>query len=269
MNEALNEQEAWRVEHGRAVGIRDAVARETPVALVYNGVVHAVMMATPCDLEDFALGFSLSEGIVGRPDELKILETRVAEQGLSIQMLIPSGRFEALRSRSRQLAGRAGCGLCGIDSLEAAVRPVRRLPPMAPVTAAAIHAGLERLSRSQPWNDRCHGLHAAAFVHGENCIVREDVGRHNALDKLIGTVTAGEVDLRSGFLAMTSRASYEVVHKAANVGIGLLAAISAPTALAIQVAEEAGMTLVAFVRESTMTIYTGVEGIGFDASTSD
>ena len=232
----------------------DRVIEETPVALLYNGRSYAVMMATPSDLEDFALGFALTEGVVGHADEFRLVDCLQTAHGISLHAAIPQHRFDALVERSRNLAGRSGCGLCGVESLEAAISPVRKLEVDSPVTIAAIGHGLRQLAEAQPLNRVSGGVHAAGFVHARGILVREDVGRHNALDKLVGALASAPVC--SGFLVMTSRASYEIVHKAAAAGIGIVVAMSAPTGLAIRLAGEAGITLVAFARGETMTVYT-------------
>ena len=252
-----------RFDHGIGRQRPDRVAEEVPVALVYNGVPHAVMLATPADLEDFALGFSLSEGIVAHRDEWQLVQIEPGEDGISIQMAIPGERFEALSSQARNLPGRGGCGLCGRESL-AQVMAVPAPVPRPVVDAGMITAGFAELAAAQPLNARCHGLHAAGYVQGGRLRhVREDVGRHNALDKLIGVLAyegvLAQVDGRGvdGFVLITSRASYEIVHKTATVGIGLVAAISAPTGLAIDMAARTGLTLVAFARGEAMTVYAG------------
>lgn len=234
----------------------ETVAEETPVALVYNGRSHAVMMATPQDLDDFAIGFSLSEGIVDDAGDIEIVDRLQTEHGISMQMLIPQRRYDALGDRQRNLTGRTGCGLCGTDTLQNAVRPVRRVDADANVDAAALLAGMAALEANQPLNDQCGATHAAALLGANGALlVREDVGRHNAIDKLVGAAA------RKGFAAhamlVTSRASYEVVHKAAQANCPIVVAISAPTALAIRIATTAGITLVGFARESRMTIYCG------------
>ena len=259
MIDPLREVDALRLESSRADPMRDIVAEETPVALVYNGVSHAVMMATPADLKDFAFGFSLTEGIVDHPGELDVVEIRTMAEGISIQMTIPSARFETLQARSRNLAGRVGCGLCGADTLAAAIRPIRRLPEPGGIDPAAIRVALAAVQSAQVLNTHSHGLHAAGFAMatGNVSIVREDVGRHNALDKVVGALARAGFDPASGFAVITSRASYEVVHKAASAGIGLVVAVSAPTALAIDMARKANVSLVAFARDDAMTVYTG------------
>ena len=238
---------------------RDKVIAETPVALVYNGVPFAVMMATPCDLEDFALGFALSEGIVANAAEFELVDSLKTERGISLQGLIPRERFDILQRRKRSLSGRSGCGLCGIESLEEAVRPTPRVADGPRFDRAAIAAGMRELAQGQPLNAATGGAHAAAFISKEQAaIVREDVGRHNALDKLIGALERASTSppVASGFLAITSRASWEMVHKAAHARIAVIAAISAPTSLAIEAADDAGITLIAFARDDSMNIYT-------------
>jgi formate dehydrogenase accessory protein FdhD len=242
----------------------DRVIDVAPVALVYNGVPFAVMMATPCDLEDFALGFALAEGIVGSPGEFELVDILRTHQGISLQGLIPSHRFAALEDRHRNLTGRSGCGLCGVESLEEAVRPPPVVTGGPTLTRAAIVAGMQAMAGGQPLNAVSGGAHAAGFVAGDGGVtVREDVGRHNALDKLIGALAAApDRRVDSGFLAITSRASWEIVHKAAHAGIAIIAAISAPTSLAISAAEAAGITLIAFARGDAMNVYTHPRRIG-------
>jgi formate dehydrogenase accessory protein FdhD len=255
----LSTAHTQRVGNDRRREVLDRVIEEAPVALVYNGVPFAVMMATPCDLEDFALGFALAEGIVASPGEFELVEALKTERGISLQGLIPGERFEALQRRKRSLSGRSGCGLCGIESLEEAVRPTPRVANGPDLDRATIAAGMRRLAQSQPLNAATGGAHAAAFISREHSpVVREDVGRHNALDKLIGALarTPGSPPVAAGFLAITSRASWEIVHKAAHAGIAVIAAISAPTSLAIEAADAAGITLIAFARDDSMNIYT-------------
>src|SRR5690606_33657947 len=230
----------------------DRVAGEVPVALVVNGQSHVVMMCTPADLEDFARGFCLSEGIVGQLDEIQALRVQELPDagGLQVELTIPEARAQALQAQARRLQGRTGCGLCGAQSIAAAMRPPRRVPAGVRVGVAALRRALEGLQRQQPLNAATGATHAAAWATPDGLLVavREDVGRHNALDKLIGHLVASGRDLSRGFAVITSRASYEMVHKAASAGMPMLVAISAPTALAIRVAEEAGLTLVGFAR---------------------
>jgi FdhD protein len=259
----LSRARTQRVRDALKAETFDEVIEEVPVALLYNGVPYAVMMATPCDLEDFALGFALSEDIIEHAEELELVDCLRNEHGVSLQALIPHARFEALEGRKRNLAGRSGCGLCGVESLIEAVRPVPRVHSDVRIESALIEQGLRQLAKRQPLNERSGGVHAAAYAHASGIMVREDVGRHNALDKLIGGL-ARDADAgassawraRTGFLAITSRASYEIVHKAATAGIVVVAAISAPTSLAIELAEEAGVTLIAFARANAMNVYT-------------
>lgn len=233
---------------------QEAVAEEVAVALVYKGISHAVMMASPLDLEDFALGFSLSEGIVGHKAELRSIECIREEHGMRIEIDIAEAAFQALKQRRRQLAGRTGCGLCGHESLEGAIRPVSHVDRDLLVSLQQVQQGLAALPGLQTLNQATGAVHAAALVHAGGVLLREDVGRHNALDKLIGAMARAELD--EGFVIMSSRASYEVVHKAAAAGIPLLASISAPTGLAIRLAEEAGLTLIGFARDGRMTVYS-------------
>ncbi len=259
-----------RIEGARRQAFADLVIEETPVALLYNGMPHAVMMATPCDLEDFALGFSLSEGIVENANEFELVDRVRGERGISLHVLIPHARFEALEMRRRNLAGRSGCGLCGVESLTEAVRPVSQVRSNARFEIDAIERGLRLLAQQQPLNSQSGGVHAAGYAYADGILVREDVGRHNALDKLIGALTrdsgapASAAWLaRTGFLAITSRASYEIVHKAAAAGIAVIAAISAPTSLAIELANEANVSLIAFARGSAMNVYTHTWRVGY------
>jgi len=253
----LHSLPATRIENGRETQSAEILAEETPIALLYNGLAHAVMMATPADLEDFALGFSLSEGIVEHSGEVRIVDRVQTADGISIEMAIPQSRFEALEQRSRSLTGRTGCGLCGTAMLAAAIRPVRRVTTTTHPDPAILFAAFAQLQARQPLNDATGAMHAAAVLafDGE-LLVREDVGRHNAIDKVIGaTIRAGHVPQA---LLVTSRASYEVVHKAAQAGCGLVAAISAPTALAVRIAEQAGIRLIGFARDPRMTVYTNL-----------
>ena len=260
--QGCRELSALRVDADGRERFADKVIAEAPVAFVYNGVPFAVMMATPCDLEDFALGFALAEGIVVNAAEFELVDVLRSERGVTLQGFIPAARFEALQSHRRNVAGRSGCGLCGVEALEDAVRPLPRVQSAARVARETIAAAMRTLAHEQPLNAITGGAHAAAFIgDGQPALVREDVGRHNALDKLIGALAARSRDALSahtsqGFAAITSRASWEMVHKAAHAGIAVLAAISAPTSLAIEAADAAGITLIAFARDDAMNIYT-------------
>jgi formate dehydrogenase accessory protein FdhD len=248
---------ARRLEGEAAHQVSETLAAEVPVAMQYNARPHAVMMATPADLADFAYGFALTERIVASVAELTLADTLWTEHGVALEMLIPQQRFLLLQSRERNLTGRTGCGLCGTATLAAAIRPVRKVDPNGPrADVAALRDGMRRLAAQQPLNDASGAVHAAALITSDGGFtVREDVGRHNAIDKAVGAVMrAGQVPHT---LLVTSRASYEVVHKAAEVGCRLVAAISAPTALALRLAQEAGVTLVGWTRPPRLTVYCG------------
>lgn len=238
------------------VVVRDSIAQEVPVALVYNGLSHAVMMTTPVDLEDFALGFSLTEGILAQPGELYGLDVVLGEEGISVNMEIFTQRWVELKQHRRNLVGRTGCGLCGTESLAQAIRPIAAVvaPPLGD---AGIQRARADLPRHQPMQASTGATHGAAWcsAEGEILLVREDVGRHNALDKLIGALSRQGTVLTSGFVLVSSRASYEMVHKSCAVGIGALVAVSAPTSLAIEQARIAGQLLVGFARPGRHVIY--------------
>lgn len=238
----------------------DIVAEEAPVALVYNGISHVVMLATPQDLEDFALGFSLTEGIIDSPADIYAIEVIAQANGFAVQMDIASNSFARLKDKRRNLTGRTGCGLCGSESLDQALRlPEKPLEE----NALAIHA--EILSKAfghirdqQQIQALTGATHASALVSaaGEVVLLREDVGRHNALDKLIGAVKKlDEKFSQQHFVMTTSRASYEMVQKTVSAGLPMLVAISAPTGLAVRVAEQYGLTLVGFTREHSFVVY--------------
>ena len=236
----------------------DWIATEVPIAIHYNGVPHVVMMATPDDLADFALGFSLSEGIVANAAELEeVVETTLIE-GIQLSLRIPAARADAVARRQRNLTGRSSCGLCGTQELEDVVRHPPRLAAAPAIADDVVQRALAELAHAQPLNALTGATHAAAWagLDGGIALVREDVGRHNALDKLIGALARSGLDPRTGFLVVTSRASYEMVQKAATAGIAYLAAISAPTALAIHLAASTGLTLAGFVRREGHVVYT-------------
>lgn len=239
-----------------ADALQDLLALEVPVALVYNGISHAVMMATPADLEEFALGFSLSEGILAHPHECYDLEVHEEAQGLAVHLTISSQRLAALKDRRRNLAGRTGCGLCGTEALEQAIRPIPRVTA-PPLSGAAIQRALAALSDHQPLQAATGATHAAAWCDagGRIQLTREDVGRHNALDKLIGALARRGGPSPDGFALVSSRASYEMVHKCASAGIGALVAVSAATALAVAQAQQAGLLLAGFARPGRHLIY--------------
>jgi FdhD protein len=258
---------AWRLEGERRLPGEERLAEERPVALVYNGISHAVMLASPLDLEDFALGFSLSEGIIDRADDLLDFEEDVVEGvapvGITLQLRVTLRSFMRLKERRRTLAGRTGCGLCGTESLAEAVRPVRRAVPAVRVEAAALQRAMDALDAAQQLQRATGATHAAGWfdLDGRLLLAREDVGRHNALDKVIGAAARAGLDPAQAFAAVTSRASYEMVYKTAQAGVGLLAAISAPTALAVRTAEAAALVLAGFVRQGRVTVYAGAERV--------
>jgi len=244
---------------GGAVMARDtAIAAEVPVALVYNGVSHVVMMATPSDLADFAVGFSVSEGILADRAELLYLEIEEGKTGIRVSMTITEERFAGLKERRRNMTGRTGCGLCGVDDLTQVARPLPRVGTGVTVDVGAIHRALDALPAWQPANTETGAVHAAAWANptGEIALVREDVGRHNALDKLIGGLAHCQIEPEAGFAVITSRCSFEMVQKAATIRIPILVAISAPTTMALRIAEQTGITLVALARSDSITVYT-------------
>jgi FdhD protein len=246
-----------RLRGGGAESGADWVAEEVPVAFAFNGRPFAVMMATPADIADFATGFALSEGIVGSIDELRIESIDTTVEGVAVALQVPAAREAALAARRRQLEGRSGCGICGAESIEAVLRPPPRVATGIAVAPAALATALAGLQRRQPLNALTGATHAAAWADagGRVLLVREDVGRHNALDKLIGAMLATGTDASQGFCVVTSRASYEMAMKAAQAGMPMLVAISAPTALAIALADGAGMTLVGFARGDACVAY--------------
>ncbi|MEA2755733.1 MAG: FdhD protein [Aliidongia sp.] len=245
---------AFRLK-GTVERIEPMVADEMPVALVYNGLSHAVMMASPTDLEAFALGFSLSEGILDAPDELLDLTVSRSSGGIEIDLRVTARRFAGLKDRRRSMAGRTGCGLCGVETLAQALGPVPAIRADLVVSGAAIDRALAALAPLQLLNRATGAVHAAAWADPSGAIVAlaEDVGRHNALDKLIGLLARGRPP---GFLVLTSRCSYELVAKAAMLDMPILVAISAPTGLALDLADRVGLTVVALARPDSMNVYT-------------
>lgn len=248
----------WR--NGTSTHESDFIAEEVPVAMVYNGVTFAVMMATPHDLDDFALGFSLSEGLINDPSQLLQLESHALIEGIELAIRVTDNASGARigKERERLLPGRSGCGICGTRDLENVIRHDHPVGTGHPITRKALEEALHQLQSQQPMNAATGAVHAAAWADntGQILLVREDVGRHNALDKLIGAMRRGGFDPDDGMALVTSRASYEMVTKATSAGITILAAISAPTALAIELARSAGITLVGFTRPGSHNIYT-------------
>ena len=244
----------------------DLIANEVPVALHYNGQPFAVLMATPCDLADLALGFSLSEGIVETADALHIDDILESVDGITIAMTIPQARADALTARQRTLPGYGGCGICGSREIETVLRAPPRVRSERQISERALHRALAALQARQPLNAATGATHAAGFADadGELLLVREDVGRHNALDKLVGALQVEGLSPDDGFAVVTSRASYELAMKAAQIGIPLLAAISAPTTLAIALAESANLCLVAFARDGHCSVYAHAQRLRRD-----
>ena len=242
----------------------DHIAEEVPVAFIYNDEPFAVMMATPADLPDFATGFALSEGIVETPGDIAIEGIDQLIEGIQVRLRIPDARAQALAERRRSMSGRSGCGVCGSELLEAAMRWPAPVSADPRVTIPALRRALGELQSAQAINARTGATHAAgwAALDGSLHLAREDVGRHNALDKLIGAMHAAGHAPAAGFLVVTSRASYEMAMKAASVGIGLMAAVSAPTALAISLADRANLTLIGFARADGHAVYTHPHRLG-------
>jgi FdhD protein len=242
---------------GMAGGER-AIPEETAIAFTYNGGSYAVMMATPQDLEDFALGFSLTEQVIASADQIERLETIEQDTGVELRMRLREPYGSALGERRRHLAGPTGCGLCGIESLAEAMRPPPRVGAGRPFTPAQIMRGLESLAQMQDLNRQTRAVHGAAFWRHETGVValREDVGRHNALDKLAGALGRAGICAHDGMVLLTSRVSVEMVQKTAVIGAPVLVAVSAPTALAVRTAEAAGITLVAIARSDGFEVFT-------------
>lgn len=252
----LGKVDSWHgLDHVRR---EDYVAEEVPVVLVYNDVPHVVMLATPLDLEDFALGFSLTEDILQAPSELLAIRVVQRAKGIEVRMRIPEQRFKGLHSAGRNMTGRTGCGLCGASTLDQAIRKPKSVGRGLSLDAGMMMNAFAEMQQKQALNRLTGSVHAAAWLRPEQGItmIREDVGRHNALDKLIGTLSRTGCQFDAGCLLVTSRASYEMVQKAAAVGVTVMAAISAPTALAVELAGESGLTLVGFARNDNHVIYT-------------
>ena len=242
---------------------RDAdaeIAEEVPVAFVYGARSHAVMMATPADLEDLAVGFTLSEGIARR-DEIGAVRVARHSRGIELSIDVPVAVAERLAARSRAIAGRSGCGLCGVEAIDEAVRTPVAVGRTLQVRSAALYAAGESLKAHQPLNAATHAVHAAAWATPDGVlqVVREDVGRHNALDKVLGALWREGTDPATGFVVLTSRASFELVQKTTAASVELLAAVSRPTGLAVRLADTAGLTLVTLLRGESAHVHTHPE----------
>jgi FdhD protein len=235
-----------------------AIPEETPVALTYGRTTHAVMMATPADLKDFALGFSLSEGIVQHPGEIEALDVVVVDGGIELRMDLSPRRQSGLTRRQRRITGPGGCGLCGMDSLAEALRPVPSVTSGVAFTPAEIQAAQASMPEAQKINAETRAVHGAAFWTPRHGLValREDVGRHNALDKLLGAMASSGHRAAEGIVLLSSRVSVEMVQKAAVLGAPLIVAVSAPTALAVRTADAAGMTLIGIARSDAFEVFT-------------
>lgn len=255
---------AWR--DGVREETSEVLAEEVPIALVYNGISHAVMLASPQDLEDFAVGFSLSERIVRSSSDIRDIEIEAGPNGIALAITIAPGALARLKGTRRARTGKTGCGLCGLDSLAWFERETALDDPrdggahdvafqFAP---AVLQHAMDAMAARQHLHHATGALHAAGWADRDGTLrlVREDVGRHNALDKLLGALARERVAADSGFVVATSRASFEMVQKTARAGIGLLAAISAPTAMAVRLADAAGITLAGFVRGARHVVYS-------------
>ncbi len=250
------ERRAWR--EGRLSGGTRQIPEETALALTYNGGTYAVMMGTPRDLRDFAIGFSLSEGVVQSADEIASLDIVELDDGIELRMWLAPEKAEPISERRRHIAGPTGCGICGVDSIAEAVRPAAIVPHGRSFSPAEIMTAMAALPPLQEINIETRAVHAAAFWTQAAGIValREDVGRHNALDKLAGAVAQQKVAAAGGIVLLTSRVSVEMVQKAAAMGAPLMVAVSAPTALAVRMAQAAGITLCAIARTDGFEIFT-------------
>lgn len=246
-----------RLEGDVAQSADAQLAEEVPVALVYNRRPYVVMLCSPSDLEDFAVGFTVSEEIAGFADISHVAVERHS-RGIDVSLSIPTDAAARLEERARMLSGRTGCGLCGVDAIDDAVRAPKLVTSALHVAPRALWRAGEALGAQQHLNQETHAIHAAAWAlpNGDVQVVREDVGRHNALDKTLGALLRAGIDPAAGFVVMTSRASVELVQKASMCGVSLLAAVSRPTALAVRMAERAGMTLVGLLRGESANVYT-------------
>lgn len=259
LSSPVQEVGALSVQPDGRAPIRCLLPEEIPVAMVYDGTSHAVMMASPDDIHDLALGFSLTEGIIDAPSRITEFEIVAHDKGIEARMWLADDCGQALLRRRRATFGPVGCGLCGIDSLEEAVReiPDRRHVPLQ-ITAAEIIAAGGQLRSRQKLHDQTRAVHGAGFlIPGQGILlIREDVGRHNALDKLVGALAREEISPATGAIVLTSRVSVEMVQKTAMAGAGILIAASAPTAHAVRLAERAGLTIAALARSGGFELFT-------------
>jgi len=248
-----------RFADGLLPEIAAEVAVEAPVNIVYGSLPYAVMMASPADLEDFVAGFSLTEGIIRDVDEIRDIVVTPREEGIEVSVELAPGRFREHLARRRNLSGRTSCGLCGVETFDEVPTAAQRIGEEPPISLGAIHAALEALTRHQPLNRLTRSVHAAAWCDRDGTILaaREDVGRHNALDKLIGARLRAGHGAGGGFVLTTSRASFEMVEKTAIFGAATLVTISAPTSLAIERARKLGLTLVSVARDDAAILFAG------------
>lgn len=259
---ATSSATALRLESGGARAVAETLAEEIPITIAFNGVAHAVMMATPQDLEEFAVGFAFTEGLA-LPAEILRIEVVRYGRAIELQLEVPAAVAARAGLDSRRLSGRTGCGICGVADVERVLRALPRVASTTRVAAAAIWRALRELEQRQPVNAATGAVHAAGWAGADGALayVREDVGRHNALDKVAGAMLRAAERGGDGFVVITSRGSFELVQKAALLGVPLLVAVSAPTALAVRVAEAAGITLAGFARDGRMTLYSHADRV--------
>jgi FdhD protein len=259
-------RQIWR-EGGLSSGGR-SIPEETAVAFTFNGGTYAVMMTTPQDLEDFAVGFSLSEGVISSSADIDSLDIVPLNDGVELRMWLSKPKADRLRERRRHIAGPTGCGLCGIESIAEAMRPGAIVGHGRQFSPEQIMVAMQSLSSRQKLNIETRAVHAAAFWNVKNGIValREDVGRHNALDKLSGALARASIVASDGIILLTSRVSVEMVQKSAAIGVPVMVSVSAPTALAVRMAEAAGITLAAIARADGFEVFTHPYRISFGAA---
>lgn len=261
--EATTQVDLWRFDHRETDLSTVDLAEEVPIAFVYNARPYTVVMATPLDLEDLAVGFSVTEGIVAHAAKLERIDVVRANHGIEIQIELSATDADRLAERSRTVVSRTGCGLCGVETIQDALRMPAKLDHTLDISRDALYLAVHELNKQQPLNKETNTVHAAAWANqfGELMVVREDVGRHNALDKVLGALDRASTPVKDGFVVVTSRASYEMVQKAAIYGVELVAAVSRPTGLAVRYAQFAGVTLVGLLRGQTANVYTNPQRI--------
>jgi FdhD protein len=250
---------ARRIWHEGSPGLGSrSIPEETAVALTYNGGTHAVMMTTPQDLEDFAIGFSLSEGIIGSCADIESLDIVPVDDGVELRMWLSQPKADRLRERRRRIAGPSGCGLCGVETIAEAMRPAAIVAPGPQISPEQVMAAMRSLRGGQKLHNETRAVHGAAFWNAASGIIalREDVGRHNALDKLSGALARGSTVTREGIILLTSRVSVEMVQKSSAIGASVMVSVSAPTALAVRMADAAGITLAAIARADGFEVFT-------------